>query len=201
MPDWLRSRWLFVVVVCSAALLSLSLPAQAAPTTYHVVGTVSSASFPGYHVAPGVSPGAAIAGVISYNPTGDDVQGPPSEFDLTVGDLRFRSGPAGVRITSGKASGPSGASFSLQSAGLGSTVSSDPRLRDVFTLLEFHGGAGTLSLSGLAEPPGGGPAEGFGIRGNLALTLPDLAPEAGSFWLLLPGLAALTALRRRIAMG
>ncbi|MCC2669514.1 MAG: hypothetical protein K0Q72_1985 [Armatimonadetes bacterium] len=198
MPAWLNSRSARILVTAAAAAVLLSARANAAPVTYHVAGTVTSTAFPDYHVLPGVAAGSSISGSITYNPVGDTVQGPPSEFDLYVGQLRFRSGPAGVRITAGKESGPAGPHFSLQSAGAGSTVASDPRLQDVFTLMELQNGVGTLGISGLSGPPAPGTfAERFGIGATLALASSDLAPEPGSLLLMLPGLAGLALLRYR----
>lgn len=190
MPAWLRSSPLPFAFV-----LGLSLHASgvhAAPTSYHVSGTVSSASFPDYHVLPGVVPGNAITGTFTYDPGGDTRQYPPSAFDFNIGQLRFRSGPAGIRVTSGLATGPAGSSFVLQNGAPGSTVSSDSRLFDVATLMQLQNGAGTLSLSGLTGA--GHPSDSFRINGALAV---DLVPEPGSLPLFLPGLAVLGLLLRR----
>lgn len=171
--------------------------ASAAPATYHVAGTVASSSFPDYHVLPGVAPGDAISGDFTYDSAAGSLQSQPSAFDFSVGQLRFRSGPAGIRVMSGLTTGPSGASFALQNGGLGSTVSSDSRLLDVFTLLQLRNGSGTLNLSGLATG-NGGPAESFQIGGTVALTpVADLAPEPSSLSLLVSGFAALGLFRRK----
>jgi hypothetical protein len=180
-------------LACSAS------PARAAATSYHVSGSVLTADFPDYHVLPGVAAGDTITGTFTYDPTGGALQAPPSAFDFYVGQLRFRSGPSGIRITSGLTTGPSGAAFSLQNGGLGSTVSSDFRLFDVFTLLQLQNGAGSLNLSGLVNGAGPGrPAESFRVGGTVSLAAePDLAPEPGSLVLLWPGLAALALARFR----
>lgn len=197
MPVRLSSSRLFSSLLVSMALGAVGVPACAAPSTFHVSGNVASASFPDYHLDAGVAPGDAISGEFTYDPAAGSLQSAPSSFDFTVGKLRFRSGPAGVRVTSGLATGPYGASFALQNGGLGSTLSSDSRLIDVFTLLQLHNGSGTLNLSGLAEG-GRGAAESFRMGGEVSLApAAALVPEPGSFLLLLPGLAALTLLRRR----
>lgn len=196
-PARLRSSRLFPSLLAFVALTAPLSAAQSAPTTFHVHGIVASASFPDYHVSPGVAPGDTITGDFTYDPDAGSLQTAPSAFDFSVGQLRFRSGPAGLRVTSGLATGPFGPGFALQNGGLGSTVSSDLRLIDVFTLLQLQGGAGTLSVSGLAEG-GGGPAEGFRLSGSVTVDREAaLAPEPSSCWLLLPGLMALALFRRR----
>jgi len=189
LPAWLRSSSLSLAFVLGLALHASAV--HAAPTSYHVSGTVASASFPDYHVLPGVAPGDAISGTFTYDPSGDTRQYPPSAFDLNVGQLRFRSGPAGIRITSGLATGPTGPSFVMQNGSLGSTVSSDSRLFDIATLMQLQNSTGTLNLSGLTG--GGQPSDAFRIGGTLAVTV---APEPGSLALFLPGIAVLGLLRR-----
>lgn len=203
MPAWLRSSPLSLALPLLLGLLIPPSEALAAHATFHVNGTVASTSFPDYHVLPGVAPGDAITGVFTYDAAAGALQGPPSSFDFYVGQLRFRTGSAGVRITSGLTTGPTGPSFALQNGGLGSTISSDLRLQDVFTLLQLQNGAGTLNFSGLANGAGAGqPAEGFRIGGAVALVPEgDLVPEAGSLVLFLPGVALLGLLRGRKRSG
>jgi hypothetical protein len=189
LPAWLRSSPLPL-----AFALGLALPAaavRAAPASFHVSGTVSSASFPDYHVLPGVAPGDAISGTFTYDAAGDIQQSSPSAFEFNVGQLRVRSGPAGIRITSGLITGPAGSSFTLQNGSVGSSICSDTRLFDVATLMQLQNGAGTLTLSGLTGR--GQPSDAFRINGNLAVAL---APEPGALPLFLPGLAVLGLLRR-----
>jgi hypothetical protein len=196
-PARLRRSPLFPSLLACIAFAAPHAAAQAAPTTFHVHGTVTSASFPDYHVAPGAAAGDAITGDFTYDPAAGSLQTAPSAFDFSVGQLRFRSGPAGLRVTSGLDTGPFGPGFALQNGGLGSTVSSDLRLIDVFTLLQLHGGTGTLGVSGLAEG-GGGPAESFRLTGSVTVEQEAaLAPEPSSCWLLLPGLMALALFRKR----
>lgn len=178
------------------ALLGAGAPAWAAPTTFHVVGTVSTAHFPDYHVLPGAEPGSAITGTVTYDPEGAAQQWAPSAFEFHVGTLRFSSGPQGLQVTHGVTEGPAGPKFALQSGGLGGTVSSDARLLDVFSLLQLQHGSGGLSISGLAvDPASTEPAEPFQLDGYVQLA--TVAPEPASAVLFLPAAAALGLFLRR----